>query len=103
MAATETPRAQQVALTKMAERMDDLEAEIADLRESFKRRIEHAQQPAQQPARANGKAKWLDSARYANACQGAGCNGRVQKGERCYYVPGTGVYHEACAPAGAKP
>lgn len=99
MAATETPRAHQVALERMAERMDELEAEVADLRASLKRRVEGAKQPT----RANGKPKWLDSAKYANACQGAGCNGRVQQGERCYYVPGTGVYHEACAPAGAKP
>lgn len=49
----------------------------------------------------NGRPRWLDSARYANRCQGA-CGGRVEQGERCWYVPGQGVWHEACAPAEAN-
>jgi hypothetical protein len=102
VAATETPRAQQVALTRMAERMNELEAEVAELRASIAQRMKAAtnDKPKATP---KGKARWLESARYANACQGAGCNGRVEKGERCWYVPGVGVYHPPCAPAGARP
>lgn len=49
--------------------------------------------------------RWLESARYDNACAGA-CKGRVQQGERCWYEPKTAsdkarVFHEKCAPAHA--
>ena len=97
MAATETPRARQVTLELMAERMDALEAEVAALRASIARR-----KAALTNGAAKDKGRWLESARYPNACQGA-CKGRVQQGERCWYVPGVGVYHEACAPAEARP
>lgn len=99
MAATETPRAEQVTLELMAERMDALEAEVAALRADTQRKIANAQKGTRPPAQAKepGKGRWLDSARFANACQGT-CGGRVQKGERAWYVPNVGVYHEACAP-----
>lgn len=102
MAATETPRAQQVALTRMAERMDELEAEVAELRASIGQRMKAATNGTPTATAPKGKARWLDAARFANGCQGA-CKGRVEKGERCWYVPGVGVYHEACAPAEARP
>jgi hypothetical protein len=59
------------------------------------KRAQHA------PAPANGRPRWLDAARYANKCA-ADCGDRVQKGERAWYVPGVGIYHESCAPAGTN-
>lgn len=95
MAAVETPRAVQIAIADLTERIEALETQLA-----------HAQaaaltgkRPAKAPAQ--GKARWLESARFANACQGT-CSGRVEKGERAWYVPGVGVYHEKCAPPEAR-
>lgn len=69
----------------------------------------HTRQLAKAPAPEQAKEKggrWLDHARYANACAGK-CKGRVEAGERCWYVPRSAttkaaIYHEACAPAEAK-
>jgi hypothetical protein len=47
-----------------------------------------------------GSPRWLDGARYANKCAGE-CGDRVQRGERAWFVPGVGIYHESCAPAEA--
>ena len=47
-----------------------------------------------------GPARWLEHARFPNKCLGP-CGGHVAQGERCWYEPGKGVWHEACAPAHA--
>lgn len=83
-------------------RMDDLEAAVErlDLLVARITRKHGLEEPAAKPGR------WLEQARYANACSGA-CKGRVEQGERCWYVPKSAtskalIYHEACAPAEAK-
>lgn len=54
------------------------------------------------PARkGNPNPRWLN-ARFASVCQHASCSDRVEKGAHVWYVPGTGVYHESCAPATAN-
>jgi hypothetical protein len=48
----------------------------------------------------NGQPRWLPHARFASKCQ-ANCGDPVHQGERVWYEPGVGVWHESCAPATA--
>lgn len=91
--------AEQKVMDELAERMDALELLVAQLtrKQGLKTNGSNGN-GSRKPA---GKPRWLDSAKYANACQG-GCSGRVEQGQRCWYVPGVGVFHEACAPANAS-
>lgn len=100
MATKETPRALQVALAELTERVEALEQANEQGLALAAAVQQHA--PTQRTRKPNGEPRWLPEARFESACKG-NCGGRVQKGERAYYVPGVGTYHQACAPAGAKP
>ena len=62
-----------------------------------------AQAPATQRPR-NPNPRWLDKAIYANGCSTERCSARIEKGERCFFVPKTDtekskVYCVPCATA----
>lgn len=85
----------------LQERMDALELEVARMKRKNGANGAQTNGGGRPERKPNGKPRWLESARFANACQGS-CGGRVEQGERAYYVPGVGVYHATCAPAEAS-
>ena len=56
------------------------------------------------PRPRNPNPRWLDKAIYANGCATDRCSARIEKGQRCYFVPAmdtekSKVYCEPCATA----
>lgn len=58
-------------------------------------------QPANgsRPGVRTSEARWLASAKFPQACPS--CSGQVTAGERAWYDPKRGLWHERCAPAEA--
>lgn len=85
------------------ERIGGLEARVAVLEAALAGMSAPAQAKNPLPP-SNPNPRWLNEARFANDCATPRCSTRVQKGERCYFVPKTAtekskVYCQPCANA----
>lgn len=84
------------------ERLAGLEARVAVLETALAGMVQAPPAPATHPS--NPDPRWLNEARYANNCAVDRCKTRIEKGERCFFVPKTDtekskVYCAPCATA----